>query len=187
MDERLVGLAQRGDEGAFESLTLAHHGRLFRVAFGILRDRHMAEDATQQAFLDIWRYIGRLRDPARFDGWSYRLLVHACYTEARRRSPKVLSLDVRSADAPFAPDELVSVVDREQLERAFRRLSVDHRAVIVLRHLVGLSPEEVAEALGIPRRTVYSRLKRALHAMRGALEADARSPAPSIPRVEVAR
>jgi RNA polymerase sigma-70 factor, ECF subfamily len=187
MDEGLVGLAQRGDQRAFESLTRAHHGRLFRVAFGILRDRHMAEDATQQAFLDIWRYIGRLRDPARFDGWSYRLLVHACYAEARRRSPKVVSLEVRPGDAPFAPDELGSVVDREQLERAFRRLSVDHRAVIVLRHLVGLSPEEVAEALGIPRRTVYSRLKRALHAMRGALEADARSPGPSIPRPEVAR
>jgi RNA polymerase sigma-70 factor, ECF subfamily len=187
MDDELVALAQRGDRHAFESLTLAHHSRLFRVAFGILRDRHTAEDATQQAFIDIWRYIGRLRDPARFDGWSYRLLVHACYAEARRRSPKVLSLEVRSGEAAFAPDELGSVIDREQLERAFRRLSVDQRAVILLRHLVGLSPEEIAEALGIPRRTVYSRLKRALHAMRGALEADARGPAPSIPRPEVAR
>jgi DNA-directed RNA polymerase specialized sigma24 family protein len=64
MDHELVALAQQGDQRAFESLTLAHHTRLFRVAYGILRDRHLAEDATQQAFLDIWRYIRRLRDPA---------------------------------------------------------------------------------------------------------------------------
>ena len=78
MDEELVVLAQQGDPRAFESLTLAHYSRLYRLAKSILRDRHTAEDATQQAFLDIWRYIRRLRDPSRFNGWSYRLLVYDC-------------------------------------------------------------------------------------------------------------
>lgn len=89
MDEALVVRAQQGDHRAFESLTLAHYTRLYRVAKSILRDWHTAEDATQQAFLDIWRYIRRLRDPSRFNGWSYRLLVHACYAEAKRATPAV--------------------------------------------------------------------------------------------------
>ena len=85
MDQHLVVKAQQGDQQAFESLTVANHSRLYRVAYSILRDRHLAEDATQQAFLDIWRNIRRLKEPAKFNGWSYRLLVHACYAEAKRR------------------------------------------------------------------------------------------------------
>lgn len=64
MDHDLVTRAQQGDQRAFESPTVAHHPRLFRVAQGILRDPHLAEDATQQAFLDIWRHIQRLREPS---------------------------------------------------------------------------------------------------------------------------
>jgi RNA polymerase sigma-70 factor (ECF subfamily) len=78
MDQNLVVRAQQGDQLAFESLTVANHPRLFRVAHGILGDPHLAEDATQQAFLDIWRNIPKLRDPAKFEGWSYRLLVYNC-------------------------------------------------------------------------------------------------------------
>jgi DNA-directed RNA polymerase specialized sigma24 family protein len=66
---------------------------LFRVAQGILRDRSHAEDATQQACLDIWRNIQRLRDPAKYEVWSFRLLVHACYAEAKR-TPKWLRIEV---------------------------------------------------------------------------------------------
>ena len=82
MDQDLVVRAQGGDQRAFETLTASEHPRLFRVAHGILGDPHLAEDATQQAFLDIWRNIPRLRDPAKFEGWSYRVLVHACYATA---------------------------------------------------------------------------------------------------------
>ena len=137
--------------------------RLHAVAYRILRDAELAEDATQQALLTIWRDIRQLRDPARFDAWSYRVLVRACYAEGRRTrqwSPG-LRLPV-DADEPM--DELDLVVDRDQLERAFRRLSIDHRAVVVLHHYVDLPLEGVAEALGIPTGTVRSRLH---HAMRG--------------------
>ena len=85
MDLDLVLGAQKGDQQAFERLAVANHPRLFRVAYGILRDRHLAEDATQQAFLDIWRTIRRLRDPAKFEAWSYRLLVRTCHAEVKRR------------------------------------------------------------------------------------------------------
>ena len=180
-------LAQQGDRQAFESLTLAHYSRLYRLAKSILRDRHTAEDATQQALLDIWRYIRRLRDPGKFNGWSYRLLVHACYAEAKRGAPKVGEVEPLSEDIVSTADEYRAVVDRDQLERAFRRMSLDHRTVIVLRHLLGMTPEEVADVLGVPRQTVYSRLRRAEASLQTALEADARLPATSAHRQEVVR
>ena len=187
MDEELVVLAQQGDERAFESLTLAHYTRLYRVAKSILRDLPAAEDATQQAFLDIWRYIRRLRDPSRFNGWSYRLLVHACYAEARRSKSAAGAVEASPEDITAPGDEYRSVVDRDQLERAFGRLSLDHRSVIVLRHLLGMTPDEVAEVLGISREAVYSRLRRAVPALRSALEADTRTPISGSTRQEVAR
>ena len=179
-------LAQQGDGQAFESLTLAHYTRLYRVAKSILRDRHAAEDATQQALLDIWRYIRRLRDPSRFNGWSYRLLVRACYAEAKRVS-KDGEVGPLSEDIVSTADEYRTVADRDQLERAFSRMSLDHRTVIVLRHLLDMTPDEVADVLGISRGTVYARLRRAESAMRAALQADARPPASLAPQQEVAR
>ena len=174
MDQDLVVRAQQGDQRAFETLTASDHPRLFRVAHGILGDPHLAEDATQQAFLDIWRNIPRLRDPAKFEGWSYRLLVNACYAEAKRKPDWMQYNDVPTGGEPMAGETYTSVVERDQLARAFERLSLDHRSVIVLRYLLDMTPERVAETLGIPRRTVYSRLKRAMPAMRAALEADTR-------------
>ncbi len=174
MDQELVIRAQRGDQRAFETLTAADHARLFRVAHGVLGDPHLAEDATQQAFLDIWQNIPRLRDPAKFEAWSYRLLVHACYAEAKRRPDWVQYEDVPPGRAPMTGENYSSVVERERLGRAFERISVDHRAVVVLRYLIDMPPDQIAEALGIPRRTVYSRLKRAMPALRAALEADTR-------------
>ena len=84
MDTDLIGRAQHGDEEAFASLAVRVGDRLHAVAFRILRDTALAEDASQQALLTIWRDLPQLRDPARFDAWSYRLLVRACYTEGRR-------------------------------------------------------------------------------------------------------
>jgi len=187
MDHELVALAQQGDQRAFESLTLAHHTRLFRVAYGILRDRHLAEDATQQAFLDIWRYLRRLRDPGKFNGWSYRLLVHACYAEAKRSKPGAAGFETLSEDIAASIDEYRLIAERDQLERAFIRMSLDHRAVIVLRHLLGMTPDEVADVLGISREAVYSRLRRAVPALRAALEADTRMPSAAPTRQEVPR
>jgi RNA polymerase sigma-70 factor (ECF subfamily) len=157
------------------------------VAYGILRDHHLAEDATQQAFLDIWRYIHRLRDPGKFNGWSYRLLVHACYAEAKRAKSAAGAVEALSEDIASPADEYRLVAERDELERAFGRLSIDHRAVIVLRHLLGMTPDEVADVLDISREAVYSRLRRAVPALRAALEADTRMPSSASTRQEVAR
>ncbi len=174
MDAELVRRAQRGDEEAFASLAVAAGDRLHAVAFRILRDTELAEDATQQALLSIWRDLPQLRDPAQFDAWSYRLLVRACYAEARRTRVWSPNLRLLPADHPAAGEGLSSVVDRDQLERGFRRLSIDHRAVVVLHHYLDLPLDRVAEALGIPVGTARSRLHHAMRGLRAALDADAR-------------
>ena len=171
MDRQLIVRAQQGDERAFADVTSAIGGRLDRAAYGILRDRDLAEDAMQAALVQIWRKLPTLRDPDRFDAWSYKLLVHACYAEARRSRG---ALGTLVDDIPDR-DDLGVILDRDQLERAFRRLTLEQRTVLVLRHYLDLPPETVAESLGVPVGTVHSRVHRALEAMRASLEADARS------------
>jgi len=84
------------------------------------------------------------------------------------------NLRLLPADEPMAVDELATVADRDQLERGFRRLSIDHRAVVVLHHYLDLSLPDVADALGVPEGTVRSRLHHAMRGLRAALDADAR-------------
>ena len=180
MDHDIVTRVQRGDEQAFESLVKADFSRLYRVARGVLGDPYLAEDATQQAFVEIWRDIPRLRDSAKYEGWSYRLLVRVCYAEARQRPDGETNVESHDIE-PMAGDAYATVADRDQLERGLQRLSMEHRVVLVLRFLLGMTPEKVAETLGISRWTVYARSDRALKAMREALEAEARSPAVPVP------
>jgi len=187
MDQDLVVRVQNGDQRAFEALVVTDHRRLYRAAYGILRDLQLAEDATQQALLDIWCDIRRLREPAQYEAWSYRLLVRVCYAEAKRRSRWQTAGDISPADEPRTADAYGGVADCDQLERGFRRLSMDHRVVLALHFLLGLRPEQVAEVLDLPRSTVYSRLEAALNAMRAALEADARPVARALERQEVLR
>jgi RNA polymerase sigma-70 factor (ECF subfamily) len=180
MDRELVVRAQAGDTEAFTRLVDEAGGRLHAVAYSILRDREAAADATQHALMDAWRGIRGLRDPDRFEAWTYRLVVRACHAEARR-SPRWLPMELGVDWVSAAPDHAEGVDDRDRLERGFRRLSVEHRAVVVLRHLMDLPPEQVALALGVPVGTVHSRLSRAMAALRAALEADDRPPSPPPP------
>ncbi len=173
MDTDLVISAQHGDKEAFTSLAAARADRYLAVARRILRDLALAEDATQQALLTIWRDLPQLRDPARFDAWSYRLLVRACYAEARRDRAWTPNLKLLPADEPVE-DSMGSIIDRDQLERGFRRLSLDHRTVLVLQHYLDLSQSEIAEVIGVPVGTVASRIHHAMRGLRAALDADAR-------------
>jgi RNA polymerase sigma-70 factor (ECF subfamily) len=174
MDTDLVVRAQRGDKAAFADLAAGIADRFLAVSRRILRDIDLAEDATQQALLSIWQDLPQLRDPARFDAWSYRLLVRACYAEGRKERRWAPNLRLLPADEPIASDGIGSVVDRDQLESGFRRLSLDHRAVVVLHHYLDMPLDRVADALGIPVGTAYSRLHYAMRGLRAALDADAR-------------
>ena len=146
--------------------------RLYSIATRILRDADLAEDALQSALITAWRELPRLRDPDRFEAWARRLLVHACYAEARRRRTWAGNVRVLPVDGPAGADELLSVADRDALDRAFRRLTVEQRAVFVMHHHIGLSLVEVAETLGIPAGTARSRLHYATRMLRLAVEAD---------------
>jgi RNA polymerase sigma-70 factor (ECF subfamily) len=171
--EDLVVQAQGGDREAFASLVHATSDRLYAIATRILRDGDLAEDALQGALVTAWRQLPTLRDPARFEAWVRRLLVHACYAEARRRRSWTANVRVLPVDGPVGPDGLLSVVERDALDRAFKRISVEQRAVFVLHHHLGLSLVEIAETLGVPAGTARSRLHYATRLLRAAVEADA--------------
>jgi RNA polymerase sigma factor (sigma-70 family) len=169
----VVEQAMRGDREAFGWLVGQTSDRMFAIATRILRDSHLAEDALQGAFITAWRELPTLRDPDRFEAWVRKLLVHACYAEARRRRSWAANVRVLPVDGPATPDQSISVVDRDALDRAFRRLTVEQRAVFVLHHHLGLPLVEIAETLGVPAGTARSRLHYATRALRAALEADA--------------
>lgn len=163
----------RGDEHAFEALVGRIGDSMHSVARRILRDTSLAQDATQQALLDAWRYLPTLRDPDRFDAWVHRLLVNACYAEARRERRHRGNLRLLGPDE-FDRDSASTLAIQDQLDRGFRRLSVEHRTVVVLVHYLGLTLIETAERMGTPVGTARSRLHYALRHLRSVIEADAR-------------
>jgi RNA polymerase sigma-70 factor, ECF subfamily len=174
VDRDLVEQAQRGDRDAFAILARTHGDRLMAIAQRILRDVGLAEDAVQQTLVIAWRELPGLRDPDRFDAWLQRLLVNASYAEARRSRTWNAHVRVLPVDGPGGQDESMSLDNRDRLERGFRRLPPDQRAMLVFTHYLGLAPTEIAERLGIPVGTARSRLHYAHRAMRAAIEADER-------------
>ena len=154
----LVERAQRGDHAAFEALATAVYDRLFAVARRIVRDHDLAKDAVQDALIRAWKDLPTLRDPSRLDAWIYRLVVNSCKNQLRAARRHAVDVEVTDLNAPVGPDEMRQVADRDELERMFAKLSVEHRAVLVLVHYLGIPASEVAEILQIPVGTVYSRL-----------------------------
>lgn len=175
MEQSVVQRAQRGDRTAFAEIAFQSAPRLYAVAHRILRDHDLAEDATQLALVQIWRKLPKLTDPGRFDAWAYRVVVNTCYAESRRRRPSSLDLQLVENDAPTG-EATLSVIQRDMLDRAFRRLPAEQRAVLVLQYYLDLDHAAIAEVLGIPLGTVKSRASSGRQAMRAALEADDRVP-----------
>jgi RNA polymerase sigma-70 factor (ECF subfamily) len=174
VDRDLVERAQHGDREAFAVLAHAHGNRLMSIAHRILRDVGLAEDAVQQALVIAWRELPSRRDPDRFDAWLQRLVVHATYAEARRRRAWTSIIRVLPIQG-IAVTVAMSIDERDRLERGFRRLPPEQRALLVFTHYLGLTPTEIADRLGIPVGTARSRLHYAHRAMRAALEADERA------------
>lgn len=174
MDRSDVLQARAGDEAAFERLAAGVVDRLYRIAVLILRDGHQAEDAVQETLVRAWSGIAKLREPDRFDAWLHRLLVRACADQSRGRRRFEAVVRLLPTD-PIATDDVASVAERDAMERGFRRLSAEHRAVIVFHYYLDLPLHEVADVLGVPEGTVKSRLHHARQALRAGLEADART------------
>ena len=145
MQEELVRQAREGDADAFDALARMVGDRCQAIAVRILRDTDLAEDAVQAALVTAWVELRSLRDPARFEPWLHRILTNACYAEARRRTRWSGGVRAIPAVESTGPDDYLTVDDRDLLERAFRRLTVQQRSVLVFHHYLGLSLPEVAE------------------------------------------
>jgi RNA polymerase sigma-70 factor (ECF subfamily) len=168
LDRDVVERARSGDQEAFADLVHQVSDTLLGIARRILRDPGLAEDVLQNALLTIWRKLPHLRNADHFEGWAFRILVHACYADAQRNRRWASTVRVLPMELASGIDDIQSVGDRDELERAFRELPLDQRAVFVLHHHVGLPLVTVAETLGIPDGTARSRLHYATRALRAA-------------------
>jgi RNA polymerase sigma-70 factor (ECF subfamily) len=171
----LVDRAKQGDAEAFDALARSVGDRCMAIAVRILRDADLAEDAVQGALITAWRELRALRNPDLFEPWLHRILTNACYAEARRRRRWSEGIRLLPVEPVHGPDDILTVDDRDQLERAFRRLTVEQRAVLVFHYYLGLSLSEVADRIDIPIGTAKSRLHHATRALRASVDADARA------------
>ena len=176
MHRELVDRAKQGDEEAFDALARQVGDRCMAIAYRILRDADLAEDAVQAALVVAWRGAA---DAAR--SRSLRALAPPDPDQRVLRRGQASHAVVGRHPAPAGrrtgarPAGILTVNDRDQLERAFRRLTLEQRAVLVFHHYLGLPLPEVAERLGIPLGTAKSRLHHATAALRASLDADART------------
>src|SRR6476619_4836470 len=162
MDRDLVERARRGDREAFTVLVHQVSDSLYAVAFRILRDTGLAEDALQNALVLAWRRLPHLRDPDRFEAWIHRILVHACYDESQRARHWTANVRILPIGGLSTPDDSAAIADRDEIERACRLLTIEQRAVFVLHHYLGLPLVEIAELLVIHAGTSRSRLHYAI-------------------------
>lgn len=169
--EGLVVRAQQGDHDAFERLLVMQLPRAGATARMILGDAAAADDVVQEVFLQAWRSLPRLREPQRFEAWLRRAVVNRClnHRRATRRLDQAVS---RLRPALSEPGPERGVADRDELDRALRRLKADQRAVLVLRYGQDLSGAGIAEALGLSPAAARSRLHAAVVALRAALAAE---------------
>jgi RNA polymerase sigma-70 factor (ECF subfamily) len=157
-----VERARHGDASAFELLVEARVGPMLRTAMAIMGDEGEAREAVQDSLLVAWRQLGSLRDPDAFDAWLTRILVNRCRRGLRRlvrTRVHEVPADLVAEDAFDGSADLSgAVVERRALERAFDRLSVDERTILVLHHLEGRAVADIARVLTIPVGTAKSRL-----------------------------
>ncbi len=180
-ESALVERARRGDHGAFAELVDARLTSTFRTALAILGNEADARDATQDIFLRAWRNLPELRDPDRFGAWFGRIVVNTCRTAMRGRRRRI----VREISVGALPDEGAQLVspagehdarsaDLDLLDHALDRLSVADRTLLALHHFEHLSLEDIGMRLGVPTKTVKSRLFSARRSLERALEVERR-------------
>lgn len=177
----LVERARRGNHQAFAAIVDGRLAPTFRTAMAILGNEADARDATQEIFLRAWRNLPELREPDRFGAWFGRIVVNTCRTAMRGRRRRI----VREISVGSLPDEGAQLTapasphddrtaDLDLLERALNRLSVADRSLLALHHFEHLSLGDIGERLGVPSKTVKSRLFSARRLLERALEEERR-------------
>lgn len=168
-DLALVPRAAGGDDLAFEVLVRRHTDAIWRLTYGMLHDRHAAEDATQETFLKAHRALGAFRSDSSFKTWLLSIAHRTCLDTLRRQQPAVTDLEAVRDRRARGIDEATRVA----LESAVSTLPDDERQAFLLVDALGLSREEAAGVVGVPASTLKSRLARAHSKLVASLDADA--------------
>jgi RNA polymerase sigma-70 factor (ECF subfamily) len=180
-ERELVASCRAGDAVAFARLVELHEGMVFNLAARLLGDPEEARDVAQEVFLQVYRMLGRFESRSSLKTWIYRIAVNQCHNRRRfwqrRRRDREQAFDegfsardaVSAATGPGPYEEARRRERARRVQEALLQLSFEHRSVLVLREVEGLTCEEVAVALGVPAGTVKSRLSRARDAMRARL------------------
>jgi RNA polymerase sigma-70 factor, ECF subfamily len=179
-EQALVERARHGDRHAFDRLVASRLTPTFRLARAIVGDTRDAEDATQEAFLNAWRNLPRLRDTAKFDAWFGRIVVNEARLTLRRRG-RVMTvpvdvIDVHGDDRPTSnlagsPDPSIdAIAASDALQRAIDRLTIEQRTILALHHLEERRVADIAALLGVPVGTAKWRLHEARAALERAME-----------------
>lgn len=171
-DELLVIRAQDGETDALEQLVRRWQPRLRRHAQRLIGNREDAAETTQDAWLAIVRGLRRLNDPARFDPWAYRIVLHKCADRNRalRTDRSRVSLETHAGKTPSTVEDSIRIDEISRLRDVLHRLPAQRRLILALRYVDGFSTAQIAEVLGIPPGTVKSRLHHARGHLRQALE-----------------
>jgi RNA polymerase sigma-70 factor (ECF subfamily) len=154
-EEQLISRCLAGETTAFEPLVQRYHRPLFRVAVRLLGNREEARDASQSAFLKAYQALSTREAGRPFFSWVYRILVNDCLNTLRSRRP---TQPLEDTAAAVPADAVETGETQRRVRQALLQLSADQRDVIVLRHFAEMSYEQAAMALGIPEKTVKSRL-----------------------------
>ncbi len=182
MERSLVERTVAGDRAAFDDLVRSRIDAVYRTSLAILGDPTDAADATQETFVSAWCHRGSLREGDRFDAWLGRINLNACREQLRRRSrSKIREIRIVDRDGGLAVDlphpdgsPADRTADADTFDRAFRRLSIDDRAILVYHHLQERPVAEIAAALDVPVGTLKARLHRARAALESALAKESR-------------
>ncbi len=168
-ESALIRAVQAGEEAALGELFRRHWSAAHRAAWLITHDAQAAEDVAQEAFLAALRRIDRFDRHRPFAPWLHRIVVNRAIDWSRARTSRREDMGAGDGTGSQAAASDPGRIDDELL-RALAELTPEHRAVVVLRHLLGFTPGEIARALDLPRGTVNSRLRRALNTLAERLE-----------------
>ena len=182
-DAALVARAKRGDRDAFRSLVERHERKAFAVALGMVKNPDDARDIVQEAFLKVWKSLGAFEGQSAFYTWLYRIVANLCIDHLRKGKSQVEYDDQRVHEEDQVADENIlpqtaglhpgrALESKElgaALERALEELSPNHRAVLLMREVEGLSYREMADAMKVSEGTIMSRLFHARKKMQSAL------------------
>ena len=157
-EARVIQRARDGDAGAFETILERYEKPVFNAAYRIVANYEDAADVTQTVFLKVHRNLGSYKPEYKFFSWVYRIAVNEAINFSKRRGRERPLEDAVVAGKGDSVDHLARIALDEMIQGALTALKTDYRVVVVLKYFLELSYKEIAEIVGVPEKTVKSRL-----------------------------